>query len=73
MPLCSKEGYMLYLVYREDTNGVRYLVCSDLSKEAANETLARMTSGRSHKQDYAILSYDIKEKQAVLREHKIVQ
>jgi hypothetical protein len=64
---------MLYLVYREDENGVRYLVCADLSEEAANTTLEKMTSGRSHKQEYVVLSYHTGEKQKVLHQYAIGQ
>lgn len=64
---------MLYLVYREDENGVRYLVCDNLSKDAAEATHKKMTSGRSHKQDYMVLPYLAEEKQKVLQEHRIGQ
>ncbi len=71
-PHCSWEDLMLDLVYREDTNGVRYLVCGDVSKNEAQETLQRLTSGKSHKQDYEIVAYEPHALKQVLQEKHII-
>ena len=49
---------MPHLVYREDTNGVRYLVCGNVSQKEAQDTLQRLTSGKPHKHDYKIVAYE---------------
>ena len=63
---------MPYLVYREDTNGLRYLVCGNVSKIEAQEKLQKLTSGKPHKQDYEIVAYEPNTIQQALRENHII-
>ena len=50
--------YMVYLVYRQDTNGVNYLIEPGLSAEEAHAKIRSLTSGKPHKQEYFLVGYE---------------
>jgi hypothetical protein len=62
---------MLYLVFREDSNGVRYLMYDNLSREVAEERVDTLTKECTHRQQYDLLPYKVGERQAVLDQNRI--
>jgi hypothetical protein len=73
VPLGSKrEESMLFLVYREDENQVRYLVGSGLSEKVAEQIVAdKKQHACCNKNDYVILEYETGQLPSVLSEHNI--
>jgi hypothetical protein len=64
---------MLYIVYREDENGVRYLVESGLTEEAAQKEINKRSAGWAHKQEYEMMAYHQGELRFILSEYNINQ